>query len=74
MKKNIELRLGRLANLACPRFASAVDFAYALANHKPEPKLGESVSQSAARFQIMSHHMSRPCETLPCSPDFHNTF
>ena len=21
---------------------------------------------------MMSHHMSKPCETLPCSPDFHD--
>ena len=36
-------------------------------------KLGERVSQSAARIHMMSHQMSKPCGTLPCSPDFHDT-
>ena len=39
-------------------------FAY---NLRPELKLGKSVSQSAARIQMMS----QPCETVPCSLDFH---
>ena len=51
----------------------ALDFAYASANHRPEPKLGERVSQSVARIQMMSLEMSKTCEILPCSPDFHDT-
>ena len=34
--------------------------------------LNVSVSQSAARIQMMSHLMSKPCETVPCSSDFHD--
>ena len=40
-------------------------FAYALANHRPELIKGDSVSESAARIQMMNHH-------LPCSSDFHD--
>ena len=39
------------------------------ANHRPRFR----ASQSAARIQKISHQMSKPCETLPCSPDFHAT-
>ena len=52
---------------------SARDFTYASANHRPELQLGESVGQSAARIQMMSHRMSQPCEVLPYSSDFHDT-
>ena len=52
---------------------NALDFAYASANHRPEPKLGERVRQSAARIRMISHQMSKPCETLPCSSDFQDT-
>ena len=45
------------------RTISALHFAYALANHKQELKLGKSASQSAARIQIMNNHMSKPHET-----------
>ena len=51
---------------------SALDFTNALANHKPELKLGKSVTQSA-RIQMMIHYMSQPCKTIPCSSDFHDT-
>ena len=51
-----------------------MDFAYALANHRPQILLGESVGQLAARIQMMSHHMSKPCEILPRSSDFHDAF
>ena len=51
----------------------ALDFACALANHRTELKWDKNVSQSAVGFQMMSHHMSKPCETLPCSSDFHDT-
>ena len=51
----------------------AITFAYAPANLRPDPKLGELVSQSVARIQMMSHQMSQPFENLPCSPDFHDT-
>ena len=44
-----------------------------LANHRPEIRSRKSVSKSVPRIQMMSHHMSKPCETLPCSPDFHDT-
>ena len=40
---------------------SALDFAYVIANHRTEFQLGKIVSQSAARIQMMSHHMSKPC-------------
>ena len=50
-----------------------MDFAYALANHRPQILLGKSVGQLAARIQMMSHHMSKPCEILPRSSDFHDT-
>ena len=30
--------------------------------------------KSAARIQMMSHYMSKACETLPCSSNFHATF
>ena len=53
------------------RQISALDFASASANHRPESQLGERVSLSAARIQMMSYQMSQPCETLPYSPDFH---
>ena len=36
---------------------SALDFTYALANHRPELQLGKSVNQSATRIQMMSHHI-----------------
>ena len=48
-------------------------FAYALTNSRPELISGESVSQSVAHIQMMSHHMSKPCESLPCSSYFHDT-
>ena len=51
----------------------SLDFAYALANHRLKLKLGKSVSQSAARIQMVSHHMSKSCENLPCSSNFHDT-
>ena len=51
---------------------SILDFAYTSANHKSEPKLGECVSQSAGRIRMMCHQISKPCETLPCSQDFHD--
>ena len=41
----------------------ALDFAYALANHRQEGLLGESPTQSAARIQMMSHYMSKAFET-----------
>ena len=31
------------------------------------------VIQSAARIQMMNHIMSKPCKTLPCPSDFHDT-
>ena len=46
---------------------------YALANHIQELKLDQSVSQLAARIQMMTHHMSKDCETLPCPSDFQDT-
>ena len=46
------------SNLCRP--ISALDYAYATANHRPELILGRSVSQSAARIWIISHHMSKP--------------
>ena len=49
------------------------NFAYASANPSPQPKLDEHVSQSAADIQMMSHQMSKPCLTLPCNSDFHDT-
>ena len=57
--------------LTGPRLA--LDFAYAFANHRPELKLGRTVSQSATRIEMMSHYMSKACETLPCPSDFHHT-
>ena len=36
----------------------------------PEPKKEECVSQSAARIQMMSHQISKPCETFPSFPKF----
>ena len=51
--------------------AYTLDFTYALANQRPELKLGKSVTQSAARIQMMSHHKSKACKTLSCSTDFH---
>ena len=50
---------------------SALGFAFASAIHRPDPKLGERVSQSAARIQ-MGYQMSKPCEAVPCFPDFYN--
>ena len=61
------------SGLAGPRFAYALDFAYALANHRPELELGKTAGQSAARIQMMSHHMSKPSGTVSCSSDFHDT-
>ena len=29
--------------------------------------------QRFSRIQMMNQHMSQPCETLPCSSDFHDT-
>ena len=55
------------------RRISVLYFACALANTRLELKLGKSVSQSAGRIQMMSHHMSKPCETLHCSSDFYGT-
>ena len=51
---------------------SALDFAYALTNHRQELKFDKAVSQSAARIQMMSHYMTKPYETLPCPSDFHD--
>ena len=59
--------------LTGPRFAYALDFACAFANLRPDLKLGKSASHSAARIQMMSHHMSKPCETVPRSSNFHIT-
>ena len=42
-------------------------------NERPDFISGKSVSQSATCNQLISHHMSEPCETLPCSSDFHDT-
>ena len=42
-----------------------------MANHRPELESGKSVSQSAARIQIMSHHFSRPWETPPFCSSIH---
>ena len=53
---------------------SAQDFAQTLINQRPELKLDKSNSQSAARIQMMSDYMSKACETLPCSSNFHATF
>ena len=44
------------------RTISAIDFVYTSANHRSEPKFGQRVSHSAARIQMMSHQMSKPCE------------
>ena len=71
-------KMAKTWGMACPkknwcRSISAVDFAYALANYRPELKLDKSVSQSAARFQMLSHHMSKPWETHTCPSDFHHT-
>ena len=46
------------------RSISGLDFAYALANHRPELKLGKPVSQSSASIQMMSHHMNKVCEII----------
>ena len=37
-------------------------------------KIGDRMSQSGARIQMLSHQLSRPCETLLCSPEilWHN--
>ena len=53
---------------------SALDFVYALAKHSSELKFDKGVSQSAARIQMISHHMSKPCKAFPCPSDFHNSF
>ena len=50
---------------------SALEFALVSANHRPEPKWGERVSQWAERIQIMSQFESS--EPLTRSPDFHDT-
>ena len=52
---------------------SALNFAYTLANHRPELKFDKVDRPWVARIPIMSHHMSKPCKTLPCPSDFHNT-
>lgn len=52
---------------------STLDLVCALVNHRPEPKLSESASQSVARIKLMSNHMSKPYENLPCSTDFYDT-
>ena len=54
------------------RPTSVLDFAHALANHRPELQLGENDSKSGAH-QMVSHQMSEPFKTLPCSSDFHDT-
>ena len=59
--------------LTGPRFAYALDFACTLANHRPDLKLGKSVSHSVASSQMMSHQISKPCETVPRSSNFHVT-
>ena len=56
-----------------PKVINVSALAYASANHKQESKYGERVSQSGVYIQVMSHQMSKPCETLHCSPDFHDT-
>ena len=65
IKKNIKLRSYRVRKINGCRPMSTPDFALALANDKPDLKLGKSVSQSAACIQMMS----KPCEILPCSSD-----
>ena len=51
-----------------------------LANQRPRFRLRFSqsqgrtwiwdrVSQSAARIQMLSHQLSKPCETIPCTPE-----
>ena len=52
---------------------SALDLTYDSAHHRQELKLGESVSQSTPCIQMMSHHLIKLCESLPCSSDFHDT-
>ena len=46
---------------------------HGMPKHRPERKLGKTVSQTAARIQMITHHMSKYCEILPCSSDFHDT-
>ena len=67
------LRACQVLNSNWWRPISTLDFAYASANHRPEPKSGERVSQLAAWIQKMSHEMSEPFETLPFFPDFNYT-
>ena len=59
------LRPNEGINFAKFRPMSDLDFTYASANSRPEPKFGERVSQSAACLQMMSHQGSIPYETLP---------
>ena len=61
-----KLRLSSWNTLKCNRCQpiSALDFAYASANHRPQFKSGKSVSQSAARIHMMSYHMSKPLRFL----------
>ena len=55
------------------RLISALDFAYARVDHRPEFKLDKSVIQFATRIEKMSPHMSKTCKTLPCLSGFHDT-
>ena len=48
------------SNLCRP--ISALDYANTLANHRPELNIGKIVTQSAAHIQMMSYHLSKPCE------------
>ena len=69
MKKS----LWHALKINCCRLISALDFAYARVDHRPEFKLDKSVIQLATRIEMMSPHMSKPCKTLPCLSGFHDT-
>ena len=72
-EKSNELGRGRPEIRLRSAIAYALDFAYALANHRPEIKLDRSLSRTAARILTMSHQMSKSYETLSCPSDFHDT-
>ena len=72
------MKKAEACGLACPKSnlyqpIIALDFSYAFAKHRSELKFDKSISQSAVRIQMMSHHMSHSCETLLCPSDFHDT-
>ena len=47
------------------------DFAYALANHRPEITLDKSVNQSAARIHMMCYHIgANPVKPFPAPQIF----